>query len=82
MAARLKFKKLKTYFLKEHKKIQRAASGSAGKTTPKWEFYEFRLYLSDAAEVASLERSWDFPSNPKVFYGDLFFFVWIIGNAA
>lgn len=70
--ARLKFKKLKTYFLKEHKRIQRAPSGSAGKTSPKWEFYEFLLYLSDTAEVTSLDRSWDLPSNSKVLYGEVF----------
>ncbi|XP_076049569.1 uncharacterized protein LOC143030292 isoform X2 [Oratosquilla oratoria] len=49
--ARAKFKKLKSHFIREHKKkIRSAPSGSASKISTKWEFYICLVFLSVSGE--------------------------------
>ncbi|KAK3876311.1 hypothetical protein Pcinc_018892 [Petrolisthes cinctipes] len=58
---RQKFKALKTYFVKEHRKVQNAPSGSEGKVEVKWELYPYLMFLSDTCTVSS-QASWSMPS--------------------
>ncbi|XP_045103076.1 uncharacterized protein LOC123499319 isoform X2 [Portunus trituberculatus] len=61
---RAKFKKLKAYFLREHKKIQSAPSGSAGKAPTKWEYYDCLAFLSPSEELTTEEPSLPMPEFP------------------
>ncbi|XP_076028761.1 uncharacterized protein LOC143017773 [Oratosquilla oratoria] len=54
--ARAKFKKLKSYFIREHKKLQSTPSGSIGKISSKWEFYDCLAFLSTSGEEFSDEQ--------------------------
>lgn len=58
---RQKFKTLKSYFMKEHRKVQNAPSGSEGKVEVKWELYPHLLFLSDTCTFSS-QASWSMPS--------------------
>ncbi|XP_045129970.1 uncharacterized protein LOC123515454 [Portunus trituberculatus] len=61
---RAKFKKLKAYFLREHKKIQSAPSGSAGKTPTEWEYYDCLAFLGPSEELTT-EASWSGPTHKE-----------------
>lgn len=58
---RQKFKALKTYFIKEHRKTQNAPSGSEGKVQVKWELYPHLMFLSDTCHFTS-QATWSMPS--------------------
>ncbi|XP_050707221.1 uncharacterized protein LOC126992513 [Eriocheir sinensis] len=62
---RVKFKKLKSYFIREHRKIQSAPSDLAGKISTRWEFYDWLTFLSANDEELLLETSWSGPTHHK-----------------
>lgn len=44
---RSKYNNLRTYFMKEYRKVQTTPSGSAGQYTSKWELFDVLSFLKD-----------------------------------